>query len=52
MTDTPCMIGGVGTTEMGTIQAYLDYKTGLRKAVGNESIRRLYQVSVFFCYRG
>ena len=48
MAGNPCMLGRIGTTEMGTIQAYLDYKAGLRSAVGNASIERLYQVSGFF----
>lgn len=48
MNDEPCMLGRIGTTEMGTIQAYLDYKAGLRRAVGDISIGRLYQVSGFF----
>lgn len=48
MTDNPCMLGRIGTIEMGTIQAYLDYRAGLRKEVPKTSIGRLYRNAGFF----
>lgn len=48
LTDKPCMLGRIGTIEMGVIQAYLDKKAGLIKCVGESRINLLCNNAGFF----